>query len=62
MLNPIGMNNPSKVVWQNQVNVPLQIRKPVIPDGTVNDRTVGGKFRQEYSPYFFDEYKNRNLY
>lgn len=59
---PIAMENPSKLVWQNQVNIPLQIRKPVIPDGTLNDRTPNGRFRQEYNPYFFDEYKNRNIY
>ncbi len=61
-INPIGMNTPSKVVWQDQVNVPLQIRKPTIPDGTLNDRVEGGRFREEYNPYFWDANKNRNIY
>jgi hypothetical protein len=58
----VAMSQPSKIVWQNQVNIPLQIQKPTIPDGTIHDRTANGRFRQEYNPYFFDEYKNRNIY
>lgn len=53
---------PNRLVWQDQVNIPLQVRRPTIPDGTINDATERGPFRREYNPYFFDYYKNRNIY
>ncbi len=56
------MPAPTKLVWTNQVNIPLQLQKPLIPDGTINDATQRGPFRREYNPYFFDTYINRNIY
>jgi len=56
------MPAPQKLVWTDQVNIPLQLQKPLIPDGTINDATQRGPFRREYNPYFFDRYINRNIY
>ena len=59
---PLPKQHPNRLVWQDQVNIPLQIHRPTIPDGTINDRTLKGPFKVEYSPYFFYNYKNRNIY
>lgn len=53
---------PHRMVWKDQVTIPLQIQKPTIPDGTINDSTERGPFRREYNPYFFDYYINRTIY
>lgn len=57
-----GMKVPNKLVWTNDTNIQLQMPRPLIPDGTINDRTEFGPFRTDYSPYFWDKYKPRNMY
>ena len=53
---------PNKLVWTNQVNIISQVQRPLVPDANINDRTQYGPFKTEYNPYFWDEYKNHNIY
>lgn len=60
--SPYTNGTPSILQWTNQVNIQPQLRKPLVPNGTINDRTLNGPFRVEYNPYFWAEYKNNQIY
>lgn len=64
--SPYTMHNgvpvPNRIMWGNDSHMPMQVIRPTIPNGNINDRTEDAPYRTEYNPYFWDNYKYRNMY